>query len=559
MTQVFITLQIIKEVLLMQYFWRRVLVYLVVCAAISPLWAQTNARISYFTKAGTLASDEDAFYYRKSTDTLNFFRSYYVKSQTPYFIGKILKANDSTDQKNVYAGCCQWFYKNGNLQRESCYDENGALNGISKDYYENGNLAREILYAANKRVGNTYTEYSLNRDKIDVTEDNFSSNNLNWLLSQNDSANWKLKLGGLECLGKKEGLLTQFPTLTAANTPISVEVTINTNYLDANNKAGLVFAYKDQKNYGYFLISNRKIYIGYLENGKLSTIVEGWYEERINAKGWNKVGVTLAYDKVFYAINNTFIYANAFKARTPIKIGLGAQLVGAVLFDNFYVRQYANTLPIELAAGKDCLFILEEDYNLSSISTGVILDKSGLILTNYTPFETNAPIKVQAYIGDSIQTFQAKLVAQDAKHNLALLRISDLGTKQLHEPYYSFWNKAGITDSKKISVHYFVKNGKYTVAKKSSNGLLKPASIKEGFTNRASIEGIDRLRNLLGAGVFSAEGELIGCIQETRLNLSLLTIPPINNFLFYSKEPMSKSETVIPELIFKNIVNIRVQ
>ncbi len=307
------------------------------------------------------------------------------------------------------------------------------------------------------------------------------------------------------------------------------------------------------------MISDCKIYIGYLKNGKLSTVVEGWYEERINAKGWNKVGVTLAYDKVFYAINNSFIYANDFKVVPPTKIGLGAQLIGAILFDNFYVRQYTNTLPIELAAGKDCLFISEEDYNLVSTSTGVILDKSGLILTNYAQFETNIPIKVQAYVGDSIQTFQAKLVAKDVTHNIALLRISDLGTNQLHEPYYSFWNKVGITESKKISVHYFLKSGKYTIAKKSSNGLLKPANIKESFTNRATIEGIDRLRNLLGAGVFSTEGELIGCIQDTRSNLSLLTIPLINNFIFYSKEPVSKRETAKPELIFKNIVNIRVQ
>ncbi len=194
----------------MQGFWIRVLVYLVVCAGNKPLWAQTSVRVSYFTKAGTLASDEDAFYYRKSTDTLNFFRSYYVKSKTPYFIGKILKPSDSTDQKNIYTGCCQWFYTNGNIQRESCYDEKGALNGISKDYYENGNLAREVMYAANKRVGNTHTEYSLNRDKIDVIEDNFSNNNLNWLLSQNDTADWKLKLGGLECLGKKKGYQLSF-------------------------------------------------------------------------------------------------------------------------------------------------------------------------------------------------------------------------------------------------------------------------------------------------------------------------------------------------------------
>ena len=167
-------------------------------------FSQNEKVLAYFNDKGELSTIEDSYYFRTSTDTLNYYRSYYSENKKPYFEGEILNAKDSLDNGNTYKGLCIWYYKNGTKRSICNFNEKGALHGITNKYYDNGLPFQLIEYENGQIKNNRYLEYDRKGKVINVLKDEFIGFTTSWNLIKTPEVSCKMKIGGLEILNRSD-------------------------------------------------------------------------------------------------------------------------------------------------------------------------------------------------------------------------------------------------------------------------------------------------------------------------------------------------------------------
>lgn len=537
--------------------FKSVTILLLFLIASVSLFGQKGARISYFNKKGMLASDEDALYYRTSTDTTNFYRSYYLKTKSLFFAGYIKSASDSTDHTNTYYDTCRWYYPNGRIQKEYVYNNQGQLNGTCKEYYENGSLNKEVEYKLNQR-SNSYTEYNWANERMSVFEENFNTNANKWPVGSNDTGHCKLKLGGIELLNTTSRFFLKRTPVNPTDSNYSIEVSVNSNYLSDSLRAGIVFNYKDNRNYSYFFASSLKLYAGKVTDGREQKIINMNYCNALLPKAWNKLQIIQTGDKLIYVVNNEPFTFVIDKTSPMLSTGLGTFNSGPVLFDNFFIKTFDKELPIQHLFKKAPLEALATDeYGIISTSSGLVISENGLILSNYTPFKHVSEILVQAYdINDSLITFNATIKFKDEFRDLVLLQITNLNEKKLHNIAYTYYYKPELPRMLTTNMWYLKKWGCNQFKTDSLTASLEPFRLGHfAITNHEITPS--SYPTLSGTGSFNHEGEFIGLIRETQNGFKLQPIGLINSFLFYSGEKIQKNKTANTGSIYKNSVHIR--
>ncbi|MDI9341857.1 MAG: hypothetical protein QM534_14900 [Sediminibacterium sp.] len=521
------------------------------------LFGQKGTRISYFNKKGMLASDEDALYYRTSTDTVNFYRSYYLNTKTRFFAGYIKSASDSTDHNNTYYDTCRWYYPNGRVQKEYVYNTQGQLNGICKDYSVDGQLNKEIEYTLNQR-GNYYTEYSWAGERMMVFEENFTTNHNQWPAGTNDTGHCKLKLGGIELMNTTSRFFLKRAPVEPTGNHYSIEVSVNSNYLSDSLRAGIVFNYKDNRNYSYFFVSRLKLYAGKITDGKEQKIINMKYSNTLLPNTWNKLQIIQTGDKLIYVVNNEPVTFIIDKNPPLHATAIGTFNSGPVLFDDFCIKTFDKEIPIQNLFKKAPLEALATDeYGIISTSSGLVISENGLILSNYAPFKHVNEILIQAYdINDSLITFNATIKFKDELHDLVLLQITNLNEKKLHDIAYTYYYKPELPRTLTTKIWYLKKWGVNQFKTDSLTASLEPFRLGHFAIANPEITP-SSYPTLSGTGSFNQEGEFIGLIRETQNGFKLQSIGLINSHLFYSGEKIQKNKTANTGSIYKNVVHIR--
>ena len=110
----------------------------------APIFAQNETPKQYFDKSGRSCSESVSYYYRQESDTNEYYRCFYSSNGRLYFKGKIKVADPDDESKNVFAGTCFWYHKNGNLKQQRNFTEKGVETGTAKYYYESGKTWKEI-------------------------------------------------------------------------------------------------------------------------------------------------------------------------------------------------------------------------------------------------------------------------------------------------------------------------------------------------------------------------------------------------------------------------------
>ncbi|MEO6303300.1 MAG: trypsin-like peptidase domain-containing protein [Bacteroidia bacterium] len=509
------------------------------------LKGQKPVNTSFFDKNGQLSSVQDAFYFRETTDTLDFYRSYYAIDTSLYFAGKIVSARDSSDQKNKYSGLCIWYYKNGNKRNEYTYDNNGSLNGTSTDYFENGKIKKTIDYENGKRKNKIYNEFGENGATAVIFEENFIDNSNKWTLSSNDSSSAKIKLGGFELSSKKvTGIKRVFPHKISSEN-YSVETIINSNYLLDSARAGLIFGCKDSLNYCYFSISKMRCYIGSVKNGQTVKRINGCLAKPLKSLAWNKLKIISLNKKIYYSINEEILFALDITHTLGYTAGLSLNTRGLVLFDNFIIKEYQTNRVIDVVKpiikNSNTYLISNSDYGVQSLSTGLILDKNGLILTNAENFNRYNQILVELYINDSIKSFLADVITKDLQHNIAILKINNLKDEKLYKPAYSFCEKASIELESELFSIYFTKADSTENKPKIVSGKLKSKARFENLSSYFDV-AIDCESIAMGGPVFTKEGELLGVINTSSIKniSSVIKLNAAEQLIFYSQQKFVK-------------------
>ncbi len=541
--------------------------FLSLCAFFQ-IQSQKPINTSYFDRSGKLSSVEEAFYFRETTDTIDFYRSFYAKDTSLYFQGKIISAKDSSDQKNIYSGLCIWYYPNGNKKKEYTYNHIGTLNGPCTDFYEDGKPKKMVDYLNGKSKDQYYNEFGTNGAHASVFEEEFIDNRGNWKLSANDTGSVKIKIGGLEFTSKKNvGIVRPFPHKIRSKC-FSVESIVNSNYLSDTTRAGLIFGFENAENYNYFLVSKHKCYLGKVRSGKEIKKINGFVAYSLKGNGINKIKIIYIKNNLFYSINDEILFSEENVDIISTNVGLGIKSIGVALFDKLTIREYENELtiePIDPKIKNDNNFIISnKDYGIQSATMGLILNKQGLILSSAVNFGRYTEIIVEAYCNDSIKQFLADVIIKNEANNLAILKINNLGKDTLHDIAYTFYEKANLDLESELYSIYFTKSDTNTNKPKTISGKLKSKARFENFSNyfetSLKTEGI-----ALGGAIFTNTGELLGIITtpSMRNNTIATKLNVAEQLIFYSNQKFKKTkrskEFSSFESVSKNVVLIKVK
>lgn len=531
------------------------------------LLAQKAVNTSFFDKNGALSTIEDALYFRETTDSVDYYKSYYLIDSSLFFYGKIISAKDSSDQKNLYSGLCIWYYSNGNKKTENNYNDKGIFNGTCSDYFENGMLKKQVEYINGRLKNKTFTEYSSSGADATVFQDDFYDNRFNWLLTSNDNGSAKIKIGGLELISKtKKGFIKLFPNKIATKN-YSIETIINSNSLSKITKGGIIFGFKDSANYYYYFISKNQYYIGSFKDNVETKHADGFVSPLLIDGNWNKLKVIRLKNKLLYSINDDILFSVDESNDVENGIGLSINTSGIVVFDRLIVREYQNDKVIEstypILKGFNTYNIHNDDYGIQNFSTGLILNKEGLIITNASNFNQYTQIIVETYVNDSIKKFFADLVVKDHFNNLAIIKIRNPENYYLSEPAYSFCEKGSVEIESDLYSMYFTKGdtneNKTTLIKGKLKTKARFENLSATFYSSLKTEIIT-----LGGPVFTEDGELLGIITVPALkNLTTaVKLGQIEQIIFNSRrnfKKLKKPEKNSISAISRNIVLIKVR
>lgn len=463
---------------------------------------------SYFDEKGRLSYEETAVYFRKNTDTINYFRSYYAKNKSKYFEGIITNACDTLDFNNKYKGLCNWYYPNGNLKIQSEYNDEGLLNGIKKEFSLDGSLRKKTIYENGKVKDKKYIEYNENNIAVDVFEEDFSNNSMNWELETSEYLNSKIKIGGLEIVNKttKEYFKVINKLIDSEN--YSIETNINAFAIEKDCKSGIVFGFKDRSNYGYFYISKRKFHVGFIRDNKVVKKIDDYFSVDLKTNDFNKLNIQFLNDSLYFYINNTLQCYSSKEELLDTKIGFYVSN-GYYFFDYLVVKAIVSK-KTKNPIGTDQLFFSNKSWKFPArqINSGVIIGENGYILTSIKDIEYCNSIFVEINCNDTLKRYEAEIFLNSSLYNFAVLKIKD-STVKVPKPIYNVYTYSSISEKSFIA---------YNFEKDSLNNLKrnKFTSDFKTINNHQHIEysGLKHVHYCVGSAMFNAKGDILGIITS---------------------------------------------
>lgn len=502
-----------------------------------------NINTSFFDQNGYLTYEETAVYYRRNTDTANFYRSFYKENNSRYFEGYIANALDTADYNNKYIGTCKWYNKNGTLKLVVPFNEQGLLNGTKQEFNENGILKKQSVYENNVLKTGSYLEIDENGFWAAVFEEEFRNNEGHWLLDANESVSARIKLGGLELVNKRKNYHALFSTRKIDSTNFSIETKINSNYLTPDSKSGIVFGFKDWNNYNYFCVSKFRFHIGSVQSGALVKSIENYFSFELNGTDWNNIKVLCAGDSLYYYINNTLqacCQKNGFSAGDE---GLCISN-GNVLFDNLILKQYPHSFKRKLQPE---MSYPANNYLLpvKQLNMGVLIGKNGYVITSVKDIEQVNKFVVELYSTDSVTQYEADAIHYNPWNKLLVLKLRDGKIDDKINIAYNYNYMKNCTTEKRMTSFSPEMDSKTGLFSLDTVGII---SMKSN-AHRHPLKNMVNSHFCVGSPLFNPDGYILGIITDVNKQneVKVLAIQEINTYLY------SNSKTI--GIIYKNEVD----
>lgn len=462
--------------------------------------------IVYFDKKGKATSQEEAYYYRKKEDNLNY-KSFYVNGGSPYFEGQIAQVSSSDENQNKYLGKCKWFYKNGNVKISKTFNENSVENGQTIQYYESGKIWKEIEYVNGQVKENKYLEYTEDGRMSKIFEDNFTNNSNDWDLYSSDKSSAKISNGVFELSSLTKDGTSRYISISGSNEDIALEATFNLEKLTDNQKTGLIFSFKDWNNYNYFLISNSGMYIGSVYEGISAEKVEDMFASSLQKNKKNILKIITIDEKIVFSVNGEVQYTCGRLPALGSNLGFAVSGKGTVTIDDLIYKEinYKNS----------SVSVSKSDYDVKATGSGILISENGYIITNEHVINGANKIQVEITSDGLAKQYSAVLVQKDVDNDLAIIKINDDSFKPIDKLKYSFKESGAIdvgasvfTIGFPLALSGMGKEAKYTDGKVSSktgyNGSLN------SFQSSIPVQPGNS-----GGPVFNDKGELIGVINAS--------------------------------------------
>jgi hypothetical protein len=493
-----------------------------------------------------LAYVETAFYYRQSTDTLSFYRSFYAQNNKLYFEGNIINAIDTSDIGNLYSGLCKWFYLNGNIKTECEYNSNGFIHGFKKDYDESGRLKKFELFENGKNNSKESSEYDSLGNKSLIFDENFSDNAQNWSIDKQSATSSKIKIGGLELINNSKTDYGIFSNKKNDSLNFDIEAIINFSYLNGDCKTGLIFGFKDWNNYHYFLATKYRIYIGSIINGKEIKEIEDFFPSNMKGINMNALKVKSVKDSLYYFINNELQIITRKKIFPGNFIGLYV-LNGITCIDNFKIAQYSKSYKISLT----CSLLPFHEFmtSVKHIYTGIFVTQDGYILTSIKNIDQINGLQVLLSVNDSLKEYIADIVFKDVLLDYTILKIRNHDNLVFPKLYYKCTQLTSI-DSEKNFILAFYRS------KTSGNFNTEILNTNLKTEDNKAIQVFNNI--LIGSPIFNEFGDILGLYNgmDTNSKVKTVKIHHVINalFLINKKLDIKKTSDVLPDQFKKEIV-----
>ena len=153
--------------------------------------------------------------------------------------------------------------------------------------------------------------------------------------------------------------------------------------------------------------------------------------------------------------------------------------------------------------------IFSSDSNWSGNGSGIIISKSGYIVTNHHVIENSKDIEVEFILNEEVQKFNAEIVQVDKTNDLAIIKIFDMNFDGLDELSYNFKTRSSDVGTKVYAFGYPMALSIMGKEIKVTDGMI---SSKTGFDGdittyqiTAPIQGGNS-----GGPLFDEKGNLIG-------------------------------------------------
>ena len=141
--------------------------------------------------------------------------------------------------------------------------------------------------------------------------------------------------------------------------------------------------------------------------------------------------------------------------------------------------------------------------------SGLILSKTGYIVTNNHVIEDAEKIEVECFIGDEMNSFNAEVIQQDKINDLAIIKIFDLNFDQFDEPQYSFESKSFDVGTKVYAYGYPMALSVMGKEIKVTDGIISSKTGFEGDVTTYQITAPIQGGNS-GGPLFDENANLIG-------------------------------------------------
>lgn len=463
---------------------------------------------NFFDKQGKACDEANAYYYR-TEEADSRFVSKYVYGDALYFEGKIIDASYQDENKNVYAGECIWYYKNGRKKLVRNYSDTGVLNGMSTHFFDSGNIQREEVYENGFLKDGVCSEYDESGAYSKVFRDDFTDNRFDWDVYTDTESISKVEGGSLYIKSLTASGSARMISIPQEFLTFSVEALIDLGKQSASRKAGIIFGFKDWDNYWYFMVSREKYYIGYVFEGLSNVFADGYFISGASISNQHALKVITGDDKWFFSVDGVI--------QRSVKDGIvrGRQ-VGFVVggkdtygnFDNLVVKEFFD------GSGKDNS-AENSNSNVKSTGTGVILSTNGYIVTNHHVVDGKGEIYVDVTGENGTQTYKATVVQMDKQNDLAIIKIDDPKFTSAPAIQYGIKTTGAVESGASVfTIGFPLALSGMGVEPKFSDGRISAKTGYDGAINSFQTT-IPVQPGNSGGPVFNAKGELIGIVNAT--------------------------------------------
>lgn len=329
----------------------------------------------------------------------------------------------NTNSLITYYKSVEKFYPNGKRMHKIKYANGQLMDGEYNRFNNRGEKIGTDIYRDGKRIkAINYTDdaYFIN-EPLDGDWNNYSTTKYN-KYTDKKIVKWYYE-NGVENLKKREGFSSSGRIIYSSD---DINESSLKEYFKNNDTPILEGVYtvkstNENRNYKIALLEG-------VDNKFYGRLLDGFM---YNAENWQKGEVRTIFEQTsidgFYNVT----WYNDYKKQ---------ELSDIVEMKNGVITSFGNYNMIKLYPQLGSRNSIESKKNGEWVGngSGVIISKSGHIITNNHVIEDAEDIEVEFMLEDELQKFNAEVVQVDKINDLAVLKIFDMNFDELSEPPYNF-------------------------------------------------------------------------------------------------------------------------